>query len=146
MLESMGAVEGAVVVDLFAGSGALGIEALSRGASEATFVDHDRSTAGVIRSNLAVLGDDFVGRSRVVVADALRFASNMPVCDLLFADPPYAFADWSELLGAAGDKAGLVVAETGGPWEPVEGWQTVKAKTYGGTVVTVARLRRPGET
>ena len=145
MLDSMGAVEGATVVDLFAGSGALGIEALSRGASAATFVEHDRSAVGVIRSNLAALGDDFTGRSSVVVADGMRYASHMPECDLLFADPPYAFAEWADLLRRVGGKAGLVGVETGGPWEPVEGWQTVKARTYGGTVVTVARLARRGE-
>lgn len=146
MLESMGAVEGAIVVDLFAGSGALGIEALSRGAVSATFVDESRTAAAVIRSNLSALGEDFLERSEVVVTDALRFASSMPECDLLLADPPYAFAGWADLLGRVSGKAGLVVAETPAPLGPVAGWQTVKAKTYGGTVVTVARLQLPGET
>lgn len=146
MLESMAAVEGSTVVDLFAGSGALGIEALSRGASAVTFVDDDRTAAAVIKSNLDALGEDFVERSTIVVTDALRFVSNMPECDLLLADPPYAFSEWAELMERLGDKAGLVVAETGEPLGPVTGWQTVKAKTYGGTVVTVARLQRPGET
>ena len=57
MLSSMDAIEGAPVVDLFAGSGALGIEALSRGAASVTFVDHDRAALAAIRANLAVLGD-----------------------------------------------------------------------------------------
>ena len=146
MLESMGAVEGATVVDLFAGSGALGIEALSRGAASATFVDNDRAASEVIRANLAALGEEFVGRSSVAVTDALRFVSGMPRCDILLADPPYAFSDWAALLEGVGDRAGLVVAETGAPLGGVAGWETVKARTYGGTVVTVARLQRPGET
>lgn len=151
MLESMTALEGATVVDLFAGSGALGIEALSRGAAKATFVDHDRSAADVIRSNLTSLGEVFLDRSSVVVTDAVRFASNLPECDVLLADPPYSFSDWPQLLGLVAGRAGLVVAETGGPLGPVDGWQTVKVKTYGGTVVTVARSvrgnrdSRPGE-
>lgn len=146
ILESMDAVEGAAVVDLFAGSGALGIEALSRGAASATFVDESRTAAGVIRSNLSLLGDEFLGHSEVIVADAMRYTSNMPGCDLLLADPPYAFSAWPELLAQLAGRAGLVVAETAAPLGPLEGWQTVKAKTYGGTVVTVARLQLPGET
>lgn len=145
MLESMAAVSGATVVDLFAGSGALGIEALSRGAAAATFVERDPATARLIRSNLSSLGDDFVGRSSVVVSDAVAFASGMSGCDVLFADPPYAFSAWGDLLAHLGDSAALVVAETGGPWEPVSGWRTVKEKTYGGTVVTVVRHPGPGE-
>lgn len=151
MLESMGGLSGSVVVDLFAGSGAVGIEALSRGAGSATFVESDPSVAAVIRSNLAALGEDFVSRGKVVVGEAVSFVGRMSPCDVLFADPPYAFTDWDGLLGRVGSSAGLVVAETGAPWQPVDGWQTVKAKTYGGTVVTVARpiqarqTSRPGE-
>jgi len=151
MLESMTALEGATVVDLFAGSGALGIEALSRGAAKATFVDHDRGAAAVIRSNLTAIGAGYLERSSVMVTDAMRFVSNMPECDVLLADPPYSFSDWPQLLGLVADRAGLVVAETGGPLAPVDGWQSVKVKTYGGTVVTVARPvrgsrdSRPGE-
>ena len=151
MLESITALEGATVVDLFAGSGALGIEALSRGAAKATFVDHDRSAADVIRSNLTTLGEGFLERSSVVVADAMRFVSDMPECDVLLADPPYSYSDWPQLLGLVAGRAGLVVAETGGPLGPLDGWRTVKVKTYGGTVVTVARPveasrdSRPGE-
>ena len=129
----------------------MGIEALSRGAAKATFVDHDRSAAAVIRSNLTTLGEGFVERSSVVLTDAMSFVSNMPECDVLLADPPYAFSDWPQLMGLVAGRAGLVVAESGGPLGPVEGWRNVKVKTYGGTVVTVARPvegsrdSRPGE-
>lgn len=146
ILDSMGGVSDSIVVDLFAGSGALGIEALSRGAQVATFVERNRAVAALIRSNLEALGDEFVDRGSVVVGDAVSFVGRMSPCDVMFADPPYAFADWAGLLGGVGSAAGLLVAETGAPLEPVEGWQTVKAKTYGGTVVTVARPMQAGKT
>ena len=64
-----GAVEGARVLDLFAGSGALGLEALSRGAAEATFVDSAAAAVGAVNANLVALGGD----AEVRRADALRF-------------------------------------------------------------------------
>ena len=151
MLQAIDAVEGASVVDLFAGSGALGVEALSRGADTCTFVDDDRIAVAAVRANLEALGGDFTARATVVHSDALRFVSNMPVCDVLFADPPYAFDSWADLLARAAPKVHLLVAETGAPFEPGPDWQTVKVKTYGGTVVTVARpeeacrTSRPGD-
>lgn len=81
---------GARVLDLFAGSGALGIEALSRGASRAEFVDADRRSLDVVRANLATLGAE--DRSTLTRADALAFADALPpgAYDVVFADPPYA--------------------------------------------------------
>jgi 16S rRNA (guanine(966)-N(2))-methyltransferase RsmD len=84
------ALPGARVLDLFAGSGALGLEALSRGAATATFVEQHRGALGVIRRNAASLG---VGeRCTVLRADALRFLDAPPEApyDLVLADPPYA--------------------------------------------------------
>ncbi|MGQ0744145.1 MAG: RsmD family RNA methyltransferase [Acidimicrobiales bacterium] len=72
-LGSLGAIEGARVVDLFAGSGALGIEALSRGAASVTFVDADPAAAAVIRENLTATG---LTGGTVVQADVFRFSSN----------------------------------------------------------------------
>src|SRR5947207_548827 len=72
VLTSLGEVEGATVVDLFAGTGALGIEALSRGAAHATFVDRDPVAVATIRDNLAAVG--LAGASSEVVrADVLRW-------------------------------------------------------------------------
>jgi 16S rRNA (guanine966-N2)-methyltransferase len=86
-------VGGARVLDLFAGTGAVGIEALSRGAARAVFVERDRDALRVLRANLAALG---LGReaARVVAGDALALlptlaASEAPF-DLVFLDPPYA--------------------------------------------------------
>jgi len=83
-------LDGAVVLDLFAGSGALGIEALSRGAQHVTFVDSAPAAIRVIRSNLESLGAERT-RYRIVRGDALRFAGSVEPgsFDLAFADPPY---------------------------------------------------------
>jgi len=84
-------VEGALVVDLFAGSGALGIEALSRGAARATFVERDPGAAAILRQNLEALG--YLDRATTVRADALRWLSGRPPevarAGLILLDPPY---------------------------------------------------------
>ncbi|MDQ3934812.1 MAG: 16S rRNA (guanine(966)-N(2))-methyltransferase RsmD [Actinomycetota bacterium] len=80
--------ETARVLDLFAGSGALGIEALSRGAAAATFVERDRRAAEVVRENLRAIEAE----QEVVVADALRWLGERAgeaAYDLVFLDPPY---------------------------------------------------------
>ncbi|HEX8433102.1 MAG TPA: 16S rRNA (guanine(966)-N(2))-methyltransferase RsmD [Longimicrobium sp.] len=83
-------LEGARVLDLFAGSGALGLEALSRGAEHATFVEHAAPALQSLRANLQALGA--TERSEVVRIDAVRYATELPAgaFDLAFADPPYA--------------------------------------------------------
>src|SRR6516225_2205869 len=82
------AVVGARVLDLFAGSGALGIEALSRGASSVVFVEGDRQSAEIIESNLAKT--KLKGRVRQQdVFDFLRHAPGAEMFDIVFADPPY---------------------------------------------------------
>jgi len=80
---------GARVLDLFAGSGALWLEALSRGASHATFVEQDAKAITALRANLAAL--NAVDRARVVRGDAVKFASKLTAgaYDVVFADPPY---------------------------------------------------------
>ena len=89
----LGPVDGLRVLDLYAGSGALGIEALSRGAPEATFVDSDAAAARAVRENLDRVGSD---RGRVFRADALSFlrgAARHGECwDLVLLDPPYRLA------------------------------------------------------
>jgi len=142
MLHSLDAVEGARVVDLFAGSGALGIEALSRGAKEATFIDSDRAAIEAIRSNLAVLGES-AAQAKVVRADVFGYLAGAPCADLVLADPPYAFDRWEALLDLLAPRAALVVAEGDLPlserWPPPPSWETVRVKRYGSTVVVVAR-------
>jgi 16S rRNA (guanine966-N2)-methyltransferase len=135
-LDSMDAVQGTRVADLFAGTGALGIEALSRGAASATFVDDDRAAIAVIRDNLAATG--LAGPAATVVqADAIRWASTAGPVDLAVADPPYAFDRWGELLGAI--RTQLLVCETARDLPAHAGWDVVRHKRYGSTVVTVLK-------
>ncbi|MFM8382265.1 MAG: 16S rRNA (guanine(966)-N(2))-methyltransferase RsmD [Actinomycetota bacterium] len=139
-LASAGGIEGSRVLDLFAGSGALGIEALSRGASHCTFVERDRMAVDAIRRNVANLG--LSDRTSIVVGDVLSRLPALPPADLVLADPPYGFADWSVLLGGLGSlmsTTGLVVLESGEPLGEVSGWETVREKRYGRTWVTFLR-------
>lgn len=138
ILASMDLIEGATVLDLFAGSGALGIEALSRGARRAVFLDVDQAAIQAIKGNLAVLGDA-ASNATVTRADTLSGSTVIPAADLAFADPPYAFDRWPDLLRALSGKVAILVAETGSPLRTGPTWETVKVKRYGGTVVTVAR-------
>jgi len=80
-------VEGSRCLDLFAGSGALGLEALSRGAAAATFVESDRASAERLRETIATLGAE---RARIVEADALQWLDGPPGrFDIVFLDPPF---------------------------------------------------------
>jgi len=82
-------LEGATVVDLFAGTGSLGLEALSRGAAGALFYDVDRRSLEAVEKNLERLG--FTDRGRVVLGNAFEAAERLEPADLLFVDPPYDF-------------------------------------------------------
>jgi 16S rRNA (guanine966-N2)-methyltransferase len=144
LLQSRVDLSGADVVDLFSGSGAMGIEALSRGAAHATFVESDRSAVAAIRDNLARTGLE--GRATVARSDVLRWLSRRASerFDLAFVDPPYAFDRWPELLGRL--SAALAVLETRGGPPAAEGWEVVEARRYGDTVVALmepSRLPRP---
>ena len=132
MLYSLGLPKGCKVVDLFAGSGALGIEALSRGADEASFVDISSEACGTIKDNLNGLG--LYGK--VIQGDALQGLESLNV-DLVLADPPYGFDDWTRLLTAAG--RALVVAESDSAIEPLEGWEVLRSRKYGRAIVTILR-------
>lgn len=138
-LVSLDLLADADVLDLFAGSGALGIEALSRGAAQATFVDRDRRALDAIGTNLDATR--FTSRSEVVGADAMRFLAAAVArgrrWDLAFVDPPYAFDRWDELLELL--PAAWVVVESDREIEPPAPWDVVRRRTYGGTVVFVAR-------
>lgn len=130
-LGSSGILHGAVVADLFAGCGAVGIEALSRGAERCTFVERDRHALNALDDNLDSLGLD--DRSRVITSDVMAVAPSLD-CDIVFADPPYDFDAWDRLLDLV--KADLVVAESGRSITCPDGWDITRAKKYGRTVVT----------
>jgi 16S rRNA (guanine966-N2)-methyltransferase len=136
-LGSLDAIAGATVLDLFAGTGALGIEALSRGAVAATFVDADARSVAAIKANLRATG--LSEQSRVVQADVFRFLADAPPAgvDIAFADPPYAFDDWPRLLDLL--PAGLVAIEARSHVDLGPQWRALRSKRYGDTVVTLAR-------
>ena len=135
-LGSLGVIEDAVVVDAFAGSGAMGIEALSRGAKHCTFIESDREALEVLQSNLANLG--LRERSTVVRGDALTRLDQVANATLVIADPPYEFNRWAELFARLNCQ--LVVAESDreldGENPPIEGWEAIRVKRYGRAIVT----------
>ena len=132
-LESMDAVQGSAVLDLFCGSGALGIEALSRGATSATFVDSDAAAIAAVRANLASTG---LTGGEVVRADAVRWLEGGAAFDLALADPPYSFNEWSDVFSRL--RADVVVAESDRELDVPSPWLIVRVKRYGGTVVHLA--------
>ena len=138
----LGSFEGLQVADLFAGSGALGLEALSRGAAHCVFVENDRNAVEAIRSNIAALG-----ASAEVLARSAEHAALPAPADLAFLDPPYgsglAAAVLAKLAVAPG---GWVSVETGRA-EPVsaEGYEIEAERTYGKARITLLRkAAQPG--
>jgi len=136
ILGSLGGVEGLDVVDLFCGSGAMGVEALSRGAASVTFVDTDPAALVAVAANLEAVG--LAGRSATVVRGTLPgWLTGQRRFDLALCDPPYAFSEWEALLAAL--PADLAVLESASPVEVPGSWLITKSRRYGGTLVTVAR-------
>ena len=133
VLFSMGAIDDATFCDLFAGSGALGLEALSRGASHATFIERNRDALAALRENIETLGFD--DQATVIEADSMRWLARGLHHDVVLADPPYGFEQWSELLETA--VADLVVAESNDPVAVAGQWEILRERSYGSTVVTV---------
>jgi 16S rRNA (guanine966-N2)-methyltransferase len=138
-LQSLGAIEGANVLDLFAGSGALGIEALSRGAAHATFVDTDRDAVASVRVNLTSTG--MADRATLVHRDAMAFlAASRERFDLALCDPPYVFSSWPDLLDVL--PARTVVVESDRSIDLGPRWEMAREKRYGTTVVEIAHHRQ----
>jgi 16S rRNA (guanine966-N2)-methyltransferase len=140
----LGALDGARVLDLFAGVGALGIEALSRGAARAVFVERAAPALAALRTNLASLGLEAV--ARVVRGDAVTVAARLGHAgerfDLVLLDPPYASGQAEPALRALLASGALapdatVVVETGRrhPVPPVPGLRRVDERRYGDTVL-----------
>ncbi len=139
----IGPVEGARVLDLFAGSGAMGLEALSRGAASCVFVERDRDAARVIQANLEKLRlTGAVVANRDVAAALREERDRARRYDLVLIDPPY--EDWgthapmlAELVPAILDSDALVAVETSERVEPELPLDLVTTRRYGSARITV---------
>jgi 16S rRNA (guanine966-N2)-methyltransferase len=131
------------VVDLFAGSGALGLEALSRGAGEVVFVEQDRGVLEILRANVASLGAE--DRCMIVRDDAFRFlrTSKLPPFDLALADPPYGQGYASRLL-EVGTETGFAseIWVEHGSREPMPPVAALRQRRYGDTTLSVLETLR----
>jgi 16S rRNA (guanine966-N2)-methyltransferase len=129
---SLGAVDGAKVIDLFAGSGAMGIEALSRGAASCAFLERDRKALDSIRHNIKTL--QLTDNTTVLSGDVMTNAVALRNVDLVLADPPYDFDRWADLLTVLNlvmAPGGVVVTESAREIQPPEGWEAIRSKRYG---------------
>lgn len=140
-------LEGAEVLDLFSGSGALGIEALSRGAASVQFVEEDGRTFEVLKRNIAALGLD--DRARLHRGDVFRFLSRLgdeSVYDLALADPPYGRQLAARLVSEFRRRpfATLLSVEHGVNELPGEGAE--RQRRYGDTVLSFYSASKGDET
>ncbi len=135
-------LDGARVLDLFAGTGALGLEALSRGASYAVFIEESADGRGLIRTNVEAFG--LSGRTKILRRDATRLgaAGTLQPFDLVFADPPYGRGLAERALESARDggwlKPGalcLVEEAAASPFQPPTGFRLDERRDYGETSV-----------
>ena len=134
-------LDGARVVDLFAGTGALGLEALSRGAAHVTVVEREADVRGVLRANIEALG--CTDRATVIAGDATRLSPALAACDLALLDPPWRAglaAPALDALAAGGWLAedATVVVEHGAddPVEPPPRLTLRDSRRYGRTALT----------
>ena len=138
-------LEGARVVDLFAGTGALGLEALSRGAASLTAVESETDVRGVLRANIEAL--DCGARATVVARDATHLPPAAEACDLALLDPPYRSGLAVPALDALVEGGWLhaeatVVVEHGAddPFEPPPSLTVQDQRRYGRTALTFLAL------
>ena len=136
-------LDGARVLDLFSGTGALGLEALSRGAAQCLFVEESAEGRGLIRTNIEEFG--LQGRAKIFRRDATRLGEVGTIAPfgLVFADPPYGKglaeqALQSALAGGWLTAEALVVVEeaAASPFRPVEGLSLIERRDWGDTSVT----------
>lgn len=134
LLSLNGEFDGLVVYDIFAGSGAFGLEAISRGASHVTFVEKSPEAAAVIKKNIATLG--FEAQTTVLTTLAESATSQMDRVDLAFCDPPYADDPWRQLLPAI--SADILVGHAEHEIELTEDWDELRRRRYGRAKIVIA--------
>ena len=151
ILEHRGAIDGARVLDLFAGTGALGIEALSRGATSLVAVEQDRAVAKLLQANVEHAG--FADRTRVVVQPAERAVAQLPdgdSFDLVLVDPPYREGLAQPVLERLAERGlvrpdGLVLVEHARveslAWP--ETWELELERRFGDSTITLLRAAQP---
>ena len=145
LLNSQGfPIEGARVLDLFAGTGALGLEALSRGAARGTFVDDGAAALALLKRNIGICRA--AGVADILRRDATRLGDNRgPGFDLVFIDPPYGKGLGEAALGSA-VAGGWLMPGAVFVWEeaaavvPPRGFAMLDARRYGDTWVTLLRV------
>lgn len=140
------AIAEARVLDLFAGTGALGLEALSRGAGSLTLVENGRKAQGLIEENIARLGEG--GRAQLLRHDATRLGPGTPH-DLVFLDPPYGKGLGERALVAARRggwlaPGALIVWEEGAELAPPEGFELIERRRMGSAHLAFLRLAPAG--
>lgn len=147
MLTHQDVIRGARVLDLFAGTGALGLEALSRGAAHVSFVEDGRVAQGLIRQNIAKLRAD--GQTDLIRCDATRLPPHETTpYDLVFLDPPYGKDLGTKALAAA-DAGGWLAPEAFIVWEESQqmpapgGFVPVDHRRYGDTHITLLSKTSP---
>ena len=145
ILAARGVIDGARALDLFAGTGALGFEALSRGADHVTFVENGRTGASLIQRNAKLLGVEDI--THLLRMDATKLAANTAQpADLVFLDPPY-----GKGLGARALSAGrtadwiapeaLIVWEENAPQTAPDGFDLIDTRRFGDTTLTLLTAR-----
>lgn len=146
ILAGLGVIEGAHVLDLFAGTGALGLEALSRGAAQVTFVEKGRTALGLLRQNIRLCGME--SQSRILPRDARRPGPAPAPCTLVFLDPPYG-RNLGEIALTAAMANGwlapeaLIVWEESAPVSPPARLTILDERRYGDTVIYLLRHGDP---
>lgn len=152
LFSALGDVAGARVLDLYAGTGALGIEAVSRGAARAVFVESARPAIATLRENLTAL--DLLGATRLVAQPAARAVATLGAegpFDLVFADPPYAALAEVPPLVAILEKSGALAAGARFVLEhasrdaapPLGALVARPTRTYGDTAITIYDAPEP---
>ncbi len=136
-------IEDKKVLDLFAGSGQLGIEALSRGARHCTFLENNRDALKVVQNNVSHCG--FGDKSNIIFADAASFLMRKDNFDIAFVDPPYKMGLVEKclpMLLKLMSADGIVVCEISAAEdlpETIDGWYADRVRRYGKTKLTLYR-------
>jgi 16S rRNA (guanine(966)-N(2))-methyltransferase RsmD len=149
IFDALGPIVGLAALDLFAGTGAMGLEALSRGAGGCLFVEQDRAVAEMLRANVGAL--EYTNVSRVMTTDYRAALQSIEgageTFDLLFVDPPYRMLPEVEVtltprISSLMREDGVVVLESDKGSHPRLGAVPVFDRVYGDTRVTMVSMRR----